>query len=523
MLRPCCVRSRSATRRGAVDRARGAVRAWFGSIGDEFKENFPFATRPVLNPFSEAALEELMELECRTRRLLRTEREQFRPRRRPVRPPVPPGGDRGDRGPDHVRDLSIPSPQGCRFDSIFPRGGTRRELGLRPDVPRVGRFADSPSCARRWLRRSPRRPRSPRPREENEAYRAADGGAARRRFVPEHRRVPPRRVKSAGSTVDSVASPSRVGPAASAVAERAARSVRWDSTLKRQLRVSARFRGAPRTTREGAPRGTGTPSNASSFRNGCCARRCSSSRRSSPSARRNAGECFAASASLFAGARTTDSPSSRSIPGRARGQLAGSSTTELLPPEDRSHVEELRVRCCTARSSSSRSAGARRSTSRRSIGASPGSDPALPRGWTPEESKVTSAASLSFSPRRFRTRIRSRESNQRRHRVRAREVSRGGTRASTRTRRSSSTGAKARETATRRDLRAVVHPRALQTSQSAVGRDGVERRGVRGRGGRRTDRRRCWDGVVVVAAVEIQSPGGRRRRRRRFRGGGGGG
>ena len=270
-----------------------------------------------------------------------------------------------------------------------------------------------------------------------------------------------------------------------------------------------------------APTGTGTPSNASSFRNGCCARRCSSARRS---LRARGGTRASARRERESLRRRADDRLAclRSIPGRARGQLGGSPHRELLPPEDRSHVEGTSRPAAAPLAVPPASRGREtfyfeaehrrltwlrsslppRDGPRRNPGDLGGLSQFLAEG-------VSDADTLARIQPEAPPRPRPRGFARRNARFNANAPIFVDWRQ----------GSKPQLDA----IFAQVHL-ALQTSQSVVGRDGVERRGVRGRGGRRTDRRRCWDGVVVVAAAEIQSPGGRaaapeevpRRRRRRM-------
>ena len=255
MLRPCCVRSRSAPRRGAVDRApRGG--ASFGSIGDG-KENFPFGRVGFANPFSEAALaayaaeaeadaeaggngEGTVSSEAETEATAGPSEAETEATAGPFAETVV------DSFPEAVASTPSSRVEGhvesWASDQTF-RALDDSQIRRKERAAMAAAFAAASALAASE-------------EKENEAYRAAEAASAAAAIRSEHLASPHRRVKSAGSTVDSVTSPRASFPPASAVAERAAHAaVKLEkTTLKRQLEgLKTRFRevqSEANTTRE---------------------------------------------------------------------------------------------------------------------------------------------------------------------------------------------------------------------------------------------------------------------------------
>ena len=254
MLRPCCVRSRSAPRRGAVDAPRGG--ASFGSIGDG-KENFPFGRVGFANPFSEAALaaytaeaeadaeaggngEGTVSSEAETEATAGPSEAETEATAGPFAETVV------DSFPEAVASTPSSRVEGhvesWASDQTF-RALDDSQIRRKERAAMAAAFAAASALAASE-------------EKENEAYRAAEAASAAAAIRSEHLASPHRRVKSAGSTVDSVTSPRASFPPASAVAERAAHAaVKLEkTTLKRQLEgLKTRFRevqSEANTTRE---------------------------------------------------------------------------------------------------------------------------------------------------------------------------------------------------------------------------------------------------------------------------------
>ena len=485
MLRPCCVRSRSAPRRGAVDRARGAAPS-FGSIGTGRRISRFLDTRRVRESLFGGGARGVRRRSRGgrggwwERRGNSFVRGGDRGDRRSLR-----GGDRGDRR-SFRRDRRLPSPRlslrlhlpAWRDTSSWASDQTFRALDD-SQIRRKERAAMAAAFAAASALAASEE-------KENEALSrggaaSAGGGDSFEHLASPHRRQV-RGIDRRFRDVTSRVFPPRVRGGGARGARRG-EAREDDAAPARGSQDAVSRRCSPRRTPlERRSTGTGTPSNASSFRNGCCARAGSSReaklsereeerervlRRERESLRRRADDRLA-----FVSGRSPDA---------LAGQLGGSSHRELLPPEDRSHVEGTSRPAAAPLAVPPRVPRARDVLLRGSIGASPGSDPALPPRDGPRRNpKVTSAASLSFSPRRFSdadTLARIQPEAPPRPRPR------GFARRNARFNANAPIFVDWREgSRNRNSTRSSRKPsRALQTSQSAVGRDGVERRDERPR------------------------------------------
>ena len=227
---------RTAARR---DRSRSRGGASFGSVGDG-KENFPFGRGGFVNPFSEAALaayaaeaEADAEVDGSGHGKFGPEAETEAvadPSAEAVAEAV--ASTRSSRGEERVESWAS--------DQTF-RALDDSQVRRKERAAMAAAFAAASALAAS---------------EEEEAYRAAEAASAAAAIRSEHLASPHRRVKSTGSTIDSVTSPRASYPPASAVAERAAHAaVKLEkTTLKRQLEgLKTRFRevqSEANTTRE---------------------------------------------------------------------------------------------------------------------------------------------------------------------------------------------------------------------------------------------------------------------------------